>query len=149
MSATRTTRVALGVVVLGLTTAVLPAAQASGPPSITGGCALKAVQLADTTTFNGAVTESSTTQDHDGVPIGATVKCGILVNGVVVTPWYEFPGSNGVQSGSQTTTFDAAISDAIFLCKQVVFADGTITPYECASAQIIGVPGAWLAIAKS
>ena len=137
------TAVVLGAATLGVMSTVAPAAQAVAEDRITGGCVVKAFQLANTTTFTGAVSDASATQDDAGAPTGATVKCSVWVNAVTVTPWYEFTG-NGTQSGTDPTQFDATIDDNITICKRVVYADALDSGISCTEVQITGVPGGWV-----
>jgi hypothetical protein len=122
-------RILLATLVLGATAVVVPAAHASNPDRIFGGCFFATQPQPGTDVRTGVIGDHSTTRTGDWppAPIGATVTCWIEVNGV------EAPGtrhtygdlSQPVQSGIDPLTFTAGPADWLTECGTVAFADGT------------------------
>jgi len=103
------------------------AASADQGDTLQGGCSFDTNQQ-DTVTNGqnqGVITDLSVSQEASGGPSVATVACWIDVNGS------EAPGTritatgNGVQSGAAQITLAAGDTDAVALCQQVTFADGS------------------------
>jgi len=127
VNAKKTTLAAAGVMLTALVGAG-PAAQADPGDTLRGGCAF-ATDHNDTTLNNGqnrgVIYDLSASQEASGAPSGATVTCWIDVNGS------EYPGTrvvasgNGVQASSARVAFVADDLDAVALCQQVTFDDGS------------------------
>lgn len=122
-------RILVTVIALGLSAVVAPAAHASDPDRIFGGCYFATQPQVGTDVFTGVIGDHSTTRTGDWppAPVGATVTCWIEVNGV------EAPGtrhtygdlSQPVQYGVDPLTFTADPAAWIIECETVAFADGT------------------------
>ena len=122
-------RILATVIALGLSALVVPAAHASDPDRILGGCFFDANSPAGSDAYTGVIGDKSVTLTGDWppAPIGATVTCWIEVNGV------EAPGtrhtygdlSQPVQYGVDALTFTADPAAWIIECETVAFADGT------------------------
>lgn len=134
-------RVVLGVVTLGLTALVVPAAHAAGE-TIRGGCLFVSVAT-HPTEFNGAaegvIADVSLTTDSGGNPIFATVSCKIQVNGSDASPTFSYPGT-GAQVGVDLLAFLATEGDSIAICQRVAYGTGTTTPFSCRSVTEARVP---------
>lgn len=135
------TRVLLSLLTIGLTTLVVPAAQAAGETT-RGGCFFVAVSTKPTE-FNGAaegvIADVSVTTDAGDNPIFATVSCKIEVNGVDATPTFTYPGT-GAQAGADLLAFLANDSDAISICQRVAYGTGTTTAFSCRAVTEARVP---------
>ena len=122
-------RILATVIVLGLSAVVAPAAHASDPDRILGGCFFDTYSPPDADSYTGVIGDKSVTLTGDWppAPIGATVSCWIDVNGV------EAPGTRhtygdsslSVQYGADPVAFTSGPEDWITLCTTVAFADGT------------------------
>jgi hypothetical protein len=119
-------------VVVGASALVQPAAHASTPDHILGGCVYNIdYQNTSGDMYEGNVGTLSVTATGDGmqVPIGATVTCWIEVNGVVAPgtthSFGDVPGVTGVQAGKAPVSFTAGEFDRIGTCQSVTFADST------------------------
>ncbi|MBV9097007.1 MAG: hypothetical protein JO079_03020 [Frankiaceae bacterium] len=115
-----------------------PAAPASaippiGPPpadSTVGGCTFNTDenQIATGGQNVGEIADLSITTDANHAPIGATVECWIVVNGVKVDSTDLVASGFGVQANAKQITFTAASYDTVQLCQTVRYADGTVEP---------------------
>jgi hypothetical protein len=99
----------------------------------TGGCTLTGKLLPGQTQVTGTMTEASVTRDRNGALIGATVGCAVWINGIAATPVFQYPGPNGIQSGSNDVAFYGSPSDPVTVCKDVSYADGN-RDFTCANA---------------
>jgi len=129
-----------GVIALGLSGIVAPAAHADASDALHGGCRFAAIANGATGDVQTGVigdvsvsTTGDTSVDRIGDatvrPIGATVTCWIEVNGVTApgtTHSYGVPGGAApVQAGADPLTFAANSWDTVTECESVTFADGT------------------------
>jgi hypothetical protein len=110
---------------------VVPAAHASDPDVIHGGCSFDAAETTPDNVNAGVMSDFSvtTTGDTPPLPIGATVTCWIAVNGVAAPgtthSYGDVDGIAGVQAGMDPVTFVAGPDDFVAQCQSVTFADGT------------------------
>lgn len=125
----RTTRGAvlggLTALVVTLVTPMAPATADTGD-TLSGGCGMYSEGAGGQNALQqGLIYVSSASREASGTPSGATVQCWIDVNGV------EYPGTritasaNGEQSGAAQINYRASDSDAVNLCEQVTFFDGS------------------------
>jgi hypothetical protein len=139
-------RILLGVLALGTTTLVAPAAHAASPDIVHGGCTYNYAGNATSLStpppgeLYGYIGDLSATTTSSGTPIAATVTCWIDVNGV------EAPGTRfgyagtGVQAGVNPITFTARNTDQIDICNSVLFGDNTTTDATCFAIDSIEIP---------
>jgi hypothetical protein len=107
--------------------APMTVANADQGDTLKGGCHFSTNQQQTATNGQneGAIADLSVSQEASGGPSGATVKCWIDVNGVEA-PGTEISASgNGVQQASAQISFAAGDTDAVALCQQVSFDDGS------------------------
>jgi hypothetical protein len=128
------------VAAVGLVMSTVPAASASAAgDSIVRGCFV----ISD---GNGAATgdqqlgvigDVSVTTDSSGAPTSATVTCWIDVNGLEA-PGTRFSYSGtGVQAGADQISYAASGEDAVALCQEVVYADGSTDAAACGALRPI------------
>jgi len=130
-------RTLLASLAVGASVLVAPAAHATVPNVLHGGCFLDTDghPLVTGDTQVGVIGDRSvtTTGDSPAVPIGATVTCSVEVNGVLApgtTHSYGDSPVTGIQLGADPLTYTAGPLDTVALCQSVVYADNT-TWDEC------------------
>ncbi|MDQ1686427.1 MAG: hypothetical protein QOC82_3164 [Frankiaceae bacterium] len=129
---------------VALSVLVVPAAHASNPDRIFGGCFFDTAPQVGSDLNVGVTGDLSTTRTGDlpPAPIGATVSCWIEVNGVEApgTRHTYGDGSLAVQYGVDPLTFTAGPADWVMQCGSVTFADGTtLSGCPLPSDQIIDI----------
>lgn len=114
------------------------AAQAATGDRIIGGCGIAVAKATPVTgdSFNGTIYELSVSLDGSNSPINAKVNCWVEVNGVEAPFTHLNTGGFGLQEGMLQTAYTATATDAVSLCQQVSFLDGTTwtTPTTTCSA---------------
>ncbi|MBV9098885.1 MAG: hypothetical protein JO079_12590 [Frankiaceae bacterium] len=150
-----------GIVVTALAAFVTPAAHAGpvvpttntfesrfstlqfGTHTATGGCFYAATNAGLLTSgqYEGVLGDASITQNAN-IPMGGSVTCKIVVNGSVTVagPVTFGDGTTSVQAGAQQIAFTASPFDAVALCEDVRWADGTHSGYVCQASTEVMVP---------
>lgn len=107
--------------------APMTVANADQGDTLKGGCHFDTNQQATVTNNQnqGVIGDLSVSQEASGGPSVATVKCWIDVNGVEAAGTEISATGNGVQAAEAQITFAAGDTDAVSLCQQVTFADGS------------------------
>jgi len=128
--------------------APLTVAHADQGDTLKGGCHFSTNQQQTVTNGQnqGVIADLSASQEATGAPSGATVKCWINVNGAKA-PGTEIDASGlGVQQNEAQITFAAGDTDAVALCQQVIFDDGSSwvgadgTNPDCPAAMSTQIP---------
>jgi hypothetical protein len=123
--ATVAATVAASVVVL---VAPVTVAHADPGDTLEGGCAFYTTHLAAALTGGqneGVIADVSASQEAAGGPSVATVDCWIVVNGIEAPGTRITASGNGIQANAAPVTFTARDADAVEMCQQVTFADGS------------------------
>jgi hypothetical protein len=135
----------VGAVMVGATVLVTPSAYAA-TGSTTGGCLLAAANLDNATagTATGLIGDVSATTDSTGLPVNATVTCWVDVNGgEVAGSRFSYSGF-GAQDGVDEVAFSATPDDAVSLCEQVGYGDGSTTSWCAPVADAAVPPRGWI-----
>jgi hypothetical protein len=111
----------LGMLVIGVTTAVAPAAEAAGD-TIVGGCfaAVAEQEVVTNSQFQGEIAIAALTSDANG-PSQARIDCWIAVNDVEQPGTRITDDSFGGHVKMQQITYSAVDGDRINLCEDVFF----------------------------
>jgi len=127
-------RLLLAAVMAGASALAAPAAHATRPDVIDGGCFFNTVADPSTSDVQvGVIGDVSVTRTGDVpfLPIDATVSCWVEVNGVEA-PGTRFSYSGpGAQEGADRASYTAADGAIVALCQSVEFADGTSKVEPC------------------
>jgi len=140
-------RLFVAALALGAGALVVPAGHAAAQHDIRGGCAYAAYEVTTHGDYRGLMYEvSATTEGGAGTaPIGATVSCWIMINGV------EVPGTRhtygdlavpGVQAGADPIAFTSQPYDNVVECHSVLYADNTTSDpiLNCPAIDPIQIP---------
>ena len=121
-------RAALGGLAALLVTLATPvtSAHADQGDTLKGGCGMYSEGgSGQNPPQQGIIYESSTSQEASGGPSGATVSCWIDVNGAEQPGTRITAAGTGEQSGAAQISYHASDTDAVNICQQVTFWDGS------------------------
>lgn len=127
-------RALVGMLAVAAAAFAAPSAQASPANyQVIGGCFFVGSTSSAVTGGQGSTTGfvgGAGASTANGVPAASTVTCQIRVNGIARST-APYPTSTGVFAGAWPASYSAADDDLVQMCRQTVYANGVVLPWQC------------------